>query len=74
MSSIKSQINNLEIQMKTMNNILLSKIDILEKRRIVMELEKNDLEERVERLTHYVSILSATYQIKNNTTGENIIF
>ena len=52
----------------------MNKIDLLEKRRVVLELEKNDLEFKVQRLTKYISIMSGTYQIKNNITGENIIF
>jgi len=72
--SMKSQINNLEIQIKNINTSLMNKIDLLEKRRVVLELEKNDLEFKVQRLTKYISIMSGTYQIKNNITGENIIF
>ena len=72
--SMKSQINNLEIQIKNINTSLMTKIDLLEKRRVVLELEKNDLEFKVQRLTKYISIMSGTYQIKNNITGENIIF
>jgi hypothetical protein len=71
---MKSQINNLEIQIKNINTSLMNKIDLLEKRRVVLELEKNDLEFKVQRLTKYISIMSGTYQIKNNITGENIIF
>ena len=72
--SMKNQINNLEIQIKNINTSLMNKIDLLEKRRVVLELEKNDLEFKVQRLTKYISIMSGTYQIKNNITGENIIF
>ncbi len=73
-SNLKSQLNNIEIQMKAINTTLSNKIDLLEKRRVVLELEKNHLEDKVERLTHYITILSTTYQIKNSNTGENIIF
>jgi hypothetical protein len=70
----KGQINNLEIQIKSINNTLLNKIDTLERRRVVLELQNNDLEEKVQRLIKYITILSATYQIKKSDTGENIIF
>ena len=70
----KGQINNLEIQIKSINNTLLNKIDTLERRRVVLELQNNDLEAKVQRLIKYITILSATYQIKKSDTGENIIF